>query len=146
MNDSPSSDGTDADPETDGGGTDIETAAGGGGADPDGFAAKQAAAADADDPEPYDPREDLPAYGEDDDQDYVDRSAIDFDPNEGLYSGTAVDGSTKIPGEHPDLEERGIEYHPDEFPDEGDGSADSGDSGDSGEVHDRPKPGPGRPD
>ena len=28
----------------------------------------------------------------DDDQDYVDRSKLDFDPADGLYSGTAVTG------------------------------------------------------
>jgi hypothetical protein len=36
--------------------------------------------------------------GEDDGQDYVDRSKIDFDPADGLYSGTAVDGTSEIPG------------------------------------------------
>ena len=36
----------------------------------------------------------------DDGQVYVDREAIDFEPEEGLYSGTAVDGTTDIPGPH----------------------------------------------
>lgn len=36
--------------------------------------------------------------GKDDDRDYVDRSLIDFDPADGLYSGTAVDGTSEIPG------------------------------------------------
>lgn len=29
---------------------------------------------------------------------YVDRSKIDFDPSEGLLSGTAIDGTSEIPG------------------------------------------------
>ena len=33
-------------------------------------------------------------------QDYLDRSKLDFDPADGHYSGTAVDGSTEIPGPH----------------------------------------------
>ncbi len=32
--------------------------------------------------------------------DYVDRSKIDFDPDDGLYTGTAVDGTSDIPGPH----------------------------------------------
>lgn len=36
----------------------------------------------------------------DESQDFVDQSVIDFDPDEGLYSGTAVDGTTEIPGPH----------------------------------------------
>ncbi len=39
-------------------------------------------------------------YGADETQDYVDRSLIDFDPADGLYSGTAVDGTSEIPGPH----------------------------------------------
>jgi hypothetical protein len=39
-----------------------------------------------------------------DDQSFVDTSKIDFDPDEGLYSGTAVDGSSEIPGPHQDSE------------------------------------------
>jgi hypothetical protein len=35
---------------------------------------------------------------------FVDQSKIDFDPDEGLYSGTAVDGSSEIPGPHIDAE------------------------------------------
>ena len=35
-----------------------------------------------------------------DGQDYVDRSKIDFDPDDGHYSGTAVDGTSDIPGPH----------------------------------------------
>jgi hypothetical protein len=33
-------------------------------------------------------------------QDYLDRSKLDFDPADGHYSGSAVDGSTEIPGPH----------------------------------------------
>jgi hypothetical protein len=36
----------------------------------------------------------------DESQDFVDQSKIDFDPDDGLYSGTAVDGTTEIPGPH----------------------------------------------
>jgi hypothetical protein len=31
---------------------------------------------------------------------YVDRSKIDFDPEDGLYTGTAVEGTSEIPGPH----------------------------------------------
>ena len=37
---------------------------------------------------------------EDDGQEYLDRSQLDFDPDDGLYSGTAVDGTSDIPGPH----------------------------------------------
>lgn len=37
---------------------------------------------------------------ENDGQEYLDRSQLDFDPDDGLYSGTAVDGTTDIPGPH----------------------------------------------
>jgi hypothetical protein len=40
----------------------------------------------------------------DEDQSFVDQSKIDFDPDDGLYSGTAVDGSSEIPGPHQDGE------------------------------------------
>jgi hypothetical protein len=40
----------------------------------------------------------------DDEQSFVDKSKIDFDPDDGLYSGTAVDGSSEIPGPHQDGE------------------------------------------
>jgi hypothetical protein len=41
------------------------------------------------------------AYGADGDgQDCVDRSKIDFDPAAGLYTGTAVAGTSEIPGPH----------------------------------------------
>jgi hypothetical protein len=33
-------------------------------------------------------------------EEYLDRDKLDFDPDDGLYSGTAVDGSTEIPGPH----------------------------------------------
>ena len=38
----------------------------------------------------------------DESQDFVDQSKIDFDPDEGLYSGTAVNGESEIPGPHLD--------------------------------------------
>jgi len=41
---------------------------------------------------------------DDKDHDFVDQSNIDFDPDDGLYSGTAVDGTTEIPGPHQDAE------------------------------------------
>jgi hypothetical protein len=37
---------------------------------------------------------------ENDGQEYLDRSRLDFDPDEGLLSGTAVDGNSEIPGPH----------------------------------------------
>lgn len=37
---------------------------------------------------------------DDDGQEYLDRSKLDFDPDDGLYSGTAVDGNSEIPGPH----------------------------------------------
>lgn len=40
----------------------------------------------------------------DDDHMFVDPEQLDFDPDEGLYSGTAVDGTTEIPGPHADQE------------------------------------------
>jgi len=39
---------------------------------------------------------------EDESQDFVDKSRLDFDPDDGIYSGTAVDGSSEIPGPHLD--------------------------------------------
>ena len=41
---------------------------------------------------------------DDEDHDFVDQSKIDFDPDAGLYSGTAVEGSSEIPGPHADAE------------------------------------------
>jgi hypothetical protein len=41
---------------------------------------------------------------DDDDHEFVDQSTIDFDPDDGLYSGTAVDGTSEIPGPHQDGE------------------------------------------
>ena len=35
---------------------------------------------------------------EDDGQIYVDRDKVDFDPDDGLLSGTALDGTSDIPG------------------------------------------------
>lgn len=41
---------------------------------------------------------------DDETQDFVDQSKIDFDPDEGLYSGTAVEGDSEIPGPHLDAD------------------------------------------
>jgi hypothetical protein len=38
------------------------------------------------------------------DHDFVDQSKIDFDPDDGLYSGTAVEGNSEIPGPHLDAD------------------------------------------
>ena len=37
---------------------------------------------------------------DEDGQERIDRSSIDFDPDEGHFSGTAVDGTTEVPGPH----------------------------------------------
>jgi hypothetical protein len=36
--------------------------------------------------------------------DFVDQSKIDFDPDDGLYSGTAVEGNSEIAGPHMDTD------------------------------------------
>lgn len=46
---------------------------------------------------------------QDDGQDYIDRSKIDFDPDDGLLSGTAIDGTSDIPGPHEHGEDGGGE-------------------------------------
>ena len=43
---------------------------------------------------------DLSGVREGDGQDYLDRSKLDFDPDDGLLSGTALDGTTEIAGPH----------------------------------------------
>jgi hypothetical protein len=43
---------------------------------------------------------------EDDGHTYADREQMDFDPAMGLYSGTAVEGTTEIPGPHEHVEDR----------------------------------------
>jgi hypothetical protein len=35
---------------------------------------------------------------------FADPATLDFDPDDGLYSGTAVDGTSRIPGPHVDAE------------------------------------------
>jgi hypothetical protein len=40
----------------------------------------------------------------DQDHDFIDQSQVDFDPDDGLYSGTAVDGTSEIAGPHIDAE------------------------------------------
>jgi hypothetical protein len=42
----------------------------------------------------------LHEHREGDGQEYLERDKLDFDPDEGLLSGTAVDGTSKIPGPH----------------------------------------------
>jgi len=63
-----------------------------------------------------------------DGQHYVDRSKIDFDPEDGLLSGTAISGETDIPGPH----ERGNDDGGDGG---GDGGGGDGDGGDGGDGH-----------
>ncbi|MDQ2749503.1 MAG: hypothetical protein ABI775_01990 [Pseudonocardiales bacterium] len=41
-----------------------------------------------------------PRRGETAEPEYLDRSKLDFDPDDGLYTGTAVEGTTEIPGPH----------------------------------------------
>lgn len=36
---------------------------------------------------------------------YNDRSKLDFDPDEGLFTGTAVEGGTDIPGPHENVDD-----------------------------------------
>ena len=40
----------------------------------------------------------------DEGHDFVDPEQLDFDPDDGVYSGTAVDGTSQIPGPHVDVE------------------------------------------
>ena len=49
----------------------------------------------------------------DDTQSFVDQSKIDFDPDGGVYSGTAVDGTSEIPGPH--LESESGELSPEDL-------------------------------
>src|SRR5690349_12369981 len=44
-----------------------------------------------------------------DGQHYNDRSAIDFDPADGLYSGSAVDGTSEVAGPHENQEPVGMD-------------------------------------
>jgi hypothetical protein len=44
--------------------------------------------------------QDQPDEVDKDGQDYLDRSKLDFDPADGLYTGTAVEGTSDIPGPH----------------------------------------------
>jgi hypothetical protein len=45
-------------------------------------------------------------YGDPEDgQHYNDRSKLDFDPADGVYSGTAVDGTSEIAGPHENQDE-----------------------------------------
>src|SRR3954452_4564937 len=49
----------------------------------------------------------------DESQSFVDQSKIDFDPDEGVYNGTAVDGTSEIPGPH--LESESGELSPEDL-------------------------------
>ena len=40
------------------------------------------------------------SHVDEDGHDRIDRDSIDFDPDDGLLSGTAINGGTKIPGPH----------------------------------------------
>ena len=50
--------------------------------------------------EPTQPSGDEQPPGPDAEPVYNDRDKLDFDPDDGLYTGTAVTGDTEIPGEH----------------------------------------------
>jgi hypothetical protein len=63
---------------------------------------------------------------EPDEPEYLDRDKLDFDPDDGLYSGTSVDGTSEIPGPHEQQDDVG-----DSAPDAGDdGDRDSADGAD----------------
>jgi hypothetical protein len=50
------------------------------------------------------------SYAEPDDgQHYNDRSKLDFDPADGLYSGTAVEGTSEIAGPHENQDAVGVD-------------------------------------
>ena len=49
----------------------------------------------------------------DESQSFVDQSKIDFDPDDGVYNGTAVDGTSEIPGPH--LESESGELSPEDM-------------------------------
>jgi hypothetical protein len=66
-----------------------------------------------------------------DEQSLVDRDKIDFDPDDGLYSGTAVDGTSDIPGPHEeqdDVDGTGPPENEDEY-EKQDGKQDEDSSG-----------------
>jgi hypothetical protein len=48
----------------------------------------------------------------DESQSFVDQSKIDFDPDVGVYNGTAVDGTSEIPGPHQDSETGEVDVDP----------------------------------
>ncbi len=58
---------------------------------------------------------------QDDAHQYIDRSKIDFDPDDGLYTGTAVEGTSEIPGPHEkdDAGDPGGDAAPESEPDGG---------------------------
>jgi hypothetical protein len=64
---------------------------------------------------------------EPDEPEYLDRDKLDFDPDDGLYSGTSVDGTSEIPGPHEQQDDT-----VDSAPDSGDGDSADG-AGESGQ-------------
>jgi hypothetical protein len=96
-------------------------------------------------------RETIGLDRDDKDHDFVDKSKIDFDPDEGLYSGTAVDGSSEIPGPHQDGETGEVDMDEvkqqandaESGPERQDPGDRAGTSGDDGEP--MPDPGPHQP-
>ncbi|HZC69922.1 MAG TPA: hypothetical protein VE442_04460 [Jatrophihabitans sp.] len=46
---------------------------------------------------------------DDPDHTFADQSQMDFDPDDGLYTGTVVDGTSEIPGPHIDAESGELE-------------------------------------
>jgi hypothetical protein len=74
---------------------------------------------------------DLSEIRKDDGQEYLDRDKLDFDPDDGLYSGTAVDGTSEIPGPHDEEgdEESIIAQAKEMAPDDASGEAGSSQSG-----------------
>jgi len=80
---------------------------------------------DPDDQERLIPEEEISEDG----QVYVDRDKIDFDPEDGLYSGTAVHGGTDIPGPHEQVDDIDPEDVSDgsDDQDENDGGDEDGD-------------------
>lgn len=62
---------------------------------------------------------------DEDGQIYVDRDKIDFDPDDGLLSGTAIDGTSDIPGSGDDSRGDEPEDKSEDKPDESEHDKDS---------------------
>lgn len=69
-----------------------------------------------------------------DGQVYVDREQIDFDPEEGLYSGTAVHGGTDIPGPHEQVDDIDPNEADGDAENDGDAADDSNDGEDADDA------------